>query len=138
MRSMSGTDSCTHSLRGDPRVVSLEQTDIRALPCEAIADDVGLRRDRREFHFAQSWSCRGAQLLPPTRAELIALIKPQFEAGRAHSRRASCAIPRSMPPSARRVELLVRDSAGGIAGTMPRRSWAATAITNSCFTRRKP
>ena len=70
------------SLRGRPKIVSLEQTDIRTLsparlhaPPEFIALDVSFISLRLVLPPALA--------LAKTPAQLIALIKPQFEAGRA-------------------------------------------------------
>src|SRR5665213_2359660 len=78
-----GSEQLHDSLRALPEVVSLEQTDIRTLapalldpPPDLIVCDVSFISLKL--------------VLPPTlaltakRAQLISLIKPQFEAGRAH------------------------------------------------------
>ena len=71
------------SLRGRPEIVSMEQTDIRALsptqlsePPDFIAIDVSF--------ISLRLALPPALALAKTPAQLIALIKPQFEAGRAH------------------------------------------------------
>ena len=68
-------------LRGDPAVVSLEQTDIRALdPLAELPDlavvDVSFISLKLVLPAIDRLLCRPAQL--------VALIKPQFEAGRGH------------------------------------------------------
>ena len=68
-------------LRNDERVVVLERQNIRHLPDEAVDDDCDLAVINCSFISLEL-------VLPPTRrflsddAELIVLIKPQFEAGR--------------------------------------------------------
>ncbi len=68
-------------LRNDDRVVVLERQNIRHLPDEAVDDDCDLAVIDCSFISLEL-------VLPPTRrflsddAELIVLIKPQFEAGR--------------------------------------------------------
>jgi len=78
-----GTAQLHQSLRGDARIVSLEQTDIRALdPArlepkpDLIVCDVSFISLRLVLPAALALAAKPAQL--------IALIKPQFEAGRAH------------------------------------------------------
>ncbi len=77
-----GTAQLHASLRGDPRIVSLEQTDIRKLDAAAldpkpdlIVCDVSFISLKQVLPAALPLAARPAQL--------IALIKPQFEAGRA-------------------------------------------------------
>ena len=80
---MSGADSCTRSLRARPEVVSLEATDIRKLDARAAARAAGPRHHRCQLHLAQAGAARGAGARARRPPDLIALIKPQFEAGRA-------------------------------------------------------
>jgi len=77
-----GTAQLHPSLRGDPRIVSLEQTDIRALDAsqldpkpDLIVCDVSFISLKQILPVALKLAARPAHL--------IALIKPQFEAGRA-------------------------------------------------------
>jgi 23S rRNA (cytidine1920-2'-O)/16S rRNA (cytidine1409-2'-O)-methyltransferase len=81
-----GTAQLHPSLRGDPRIVSLEQTDIRDLdPArldptpDLIVCDVSFISLKLVLPAALALATR------PT--DFIALIKPQFEAGRAHVRK---------------------------------------------------
>lgn len=78
-----GTAQLHQSLRGDPRIVSLEQTDIRTLDAarldprpDLIVIDVSFISLKQVLPAALALAARPAQL--------IALIKPQFEAGREH------------------------------------------------------
>lgn len=78
-----GTAQLHPSLRGDPRIVSLEQTDIRTLD--------GVKLDPKPDLVVIDVSFISLRLVLPAAlqlagrpAYLIALIKPQFEAGREH------------------------------------------------------
>ena len=71
------------SLRGRPEIVSMEQTDIRTLsparldePPDMVIADVSF--------ISLKLALPPALALAKTPAQLVALIKPQFEAGRAH------------------------------------------------------
>jgi 23S rRNA (cytidine1920-2'-O)/16S rRNA (cytidine1409-2'-O)-methyltransferase len=80
-----GRDQLHPRLRGRPEVVSLEATDIRALeaariaPVDLVAIDVSFISLRLVLPAALA--------LAAPRAELVALIKPQFEAPRRHRKR---------------------------------------------------
>ncbi|HEY9213718.1 MAG TPA: TlyA family RNA methyltransferase [Ancylobacter sp.] len=75
-----GRDQLHARLRGDPRIVSMEETDIRvvekgALPQAAIITiDVSFIGLEQVLPFALSHAAPGAKL--------VALVKPQFEVGR--------------------------------------------------------
>ncbi|HWK97811.1 MAG TPA: TlyA family RNA methyltransferase [Pseudolabrys sp.] len=78
-----GTAQLHQSLRGDPRITSLEQTDIRTLDAarldpkpDLVVIDVSFISLKQVLPAALALAARPAQL--------IALIKPQFEAGREH------------------------------------------------------
>lgn len=78
-----GTGQLHASLRGDSRIVSLEQTDIRKLDAalldpkpDLIVCDVSFISLRQVLPAALALAAKQAQL--------VALIKPQFEAGRAY------------------------------------------------------
>lgn len=78
-----GTAQLHPSLHGDPRITSLEQTDIRTLdPArldpkpDLVVIDVSFISLKQVLPAAFTLAARPAQL--------IALIKPQFEAGREH------------------------------------------------------
>ena len=81
-RSMSAAASCMTAVRARPEVVSLEQTDIRTLspakldpPPDLVVIDVSFISLRLVLPPALALAQKPAQL--------VALIKPQFEAGRA-------------------------------------------------------
>lgn len=78
-----GTAQLHPNLRGDARITSLEQTDIRTLDAtrldpkpDLVVIDVSFISLKQVLPAAFKLAARPAQL--------IALIKPQFEAGRAH------------------------------------------------------
>jgi 23S rRNA (cytidine1920-2'-O)/16S rRNA (cytidine1409-2'-O)-methyltransferase len=77
-----GKDQLHTRLRADPRVVSLESTDVRALDAARIQDEVmAIVADLSFISLTQALPAALALAAPG--AWLAALIKPQFEAGRA-------------------------------------------------------
>ena len=70
---------------GDRRVVSLENTDARALDRALVCDPIDLLVADVSFISLVS-SCRRRSLLAP-KAAMAVLVKPQFEAGPAHVRK---------------------------------------------------
>lgn len=77
-----GRDQLHASLRADPRVTSLEAQDIRALALDGLVEAPALAAIDVSFISLKLVLPAAARLLAPT-ASLAALIKPQFEAGRA-------------------------------------------------------
>ncbi|MDE2578988.1 MAG: TlyA family RNA methyltransferase [Hyphomicrobiales bacterium] len=77
-------------IAGDPRVVSLEQTDARKLTADAVAASL---RGAPQFIVVDVSFIPLRLVLPHVlalaapEAELVALVKPQFEAGREHVRK---------------------------------------------------
>jgi 23S rRNA (cytidine1920-2'-O)/16S rRNA (cytidine1409-2'-O)-methyltransferase len=71
------------SLRARPEVVSLEETDIRALSPARLAEQPDLITVDVSF-ISLKQVLPAALRLAKRPAQLVALIKPQFEAGRAH------------------------------------------------------
>ena len=78
--STSGTASSMPQLRDDPRVVVMERTHIREL--ETLPETPDTRDDRRFVHLADAGAADVLALLRPA-AQIVALVKPQFEAGKA-------------------------------------------------------
>ncbi|GLS44180.1 TlyA family RNA methyltransferase [Methylobacterium brachythecii] len=76
-----GRDQFHASLRGDARVTSLEGTDIRDLAADALAEPPELVTIDVSF-IALRLVLAAAVALMAEEAALVALIKPQFEAGR--------------------------------------------------------
>ncbi len=77
-----GRDQLHPSLRGHPRVTSLESTDVRALTPEALGPPVDLVVCDASFVSLRLVLPPALALAAPG-AALVALVKPQFEAGRA-------------------------------------------------------
>lgn len=76
-----GTDQLADSLRSDPRVVVMEQTDIRTVTAEGLGGPVDFAGiDVSFISLTLILPCVAALLRPG--AEIGCLIKPQFEAGR--------------------------------------------------------
>lgn len=67
-------------LKADPRVASLEQTDARALTREVIGEAPSLIVADLSF-IGLAKALPAALALAAARADLVALVKPQFEAG---------------------------------------------------------
>ena len=76
-----GRDQLHHKLRGDPRVTSLEAQDIRLLSPMQLAEPPSLVVVDASFISLASLLA-AITGLAAVDAELVALIKPQFEAGR--------------------------------------------------------
>ena len=76
-----GRDQFHVSLRGHPRVTLRESTDIRALTAADLAGPVGVVVCDASF-ISLRLVLPAALALAAPRADLVALIKPQFEAGR--------------------------------------------------------
>ena len=89
-------------LADDPRVISLERCDARSLDRARIPDPVGAIVADVSF-ISLTKALPAALALAADPAWLVALIKPQFEAGRAAvGRAASCATrPTARAPSPR-------------------------------------
>lgn len=77
-----GRDQLHPSLRGHPRVLSLEAQDIRTLAPDALPQTPSLAAIDVSFISLRLVLPAVAALLAPA-AQIAALIKPQFEAGRA-------------------------------------------------------
>ena len=109
-----GTDQLHPSLRGEPAIVSLEQTDIRALDPARLAELPDFITIDVSF-ISLKLVLPAAFALARRPAHLLALVKPQFEAPRAQIKKG-----------------IVRDAHGSRGGGAPRstpsrlRSAAAT------------
>ena len=78
-----GTGQLAETLRKDPRVVVMEQTDIRTVTAEQLGGTVDFAGiDVSFISLTLILPCVAALLAPG--AEIGCLIKPQFEAGRSH------------------------------------------------------
>jgi 23S rRNA (cytidine1920-2'-O)/16S rRNA (cytidine1409-2'-O)-methyltransferase len=76
-----GRGQLHESLRGRPDVLSLEATDIRTLPPAQLGEPPDLVTIDVSF-ISLKLVLPAALALAKTRAQMVALIKPQFEAGR--------------------------------------------------------
>jgi 23S rRNA (cytidine1920-2'-O)/16S rRNA (cytidine1409-2'-O)-methyltransferase len=113
-----GTDQLHSRLKNDPRVVSLEQTDIRKLDEAAIPDDARLIVIDVSFISLELVLPQALNFAAP-HAELIALIKPQFEAGREHLKKGIVRDSEVHMAVCQRIELLVGRQGWRLRGTIP-------------------
>lgn len=113
-----GTGQLHPRLKRDPRVVSLERTDIRKLDEAAIPDDASLIVIDVSFVSLERVLPQALEFAAP-HAELIALIKPQFEAGREHVKKGVVRDPEVHMAVCQRVELLVGRQGWRLRGTIP-------------------
>ncbi|HSK52721.1 MAG TPA: TlyA family RNA methyltransferase [Clostridia bacterium] len=77
-----GRGQLAEALRRDPRVVSLERTNARTLTAGSLPEPVSLITFDVSFISLGLVLGPAAACLGPGRADLVALVKPQFEAGR--------------------------------------------------------
>ena len=70
------------SLRTDERVVNLERTNIRYITEEQVPQPVRFYLGGRFLHLADAWCCPVAHRLLEDGAQMVCLVKPQFEAGK--------------------------------------------------------
>jgi 23S rRNA (cytidine1920-2'-O)/16S rRNA (cytidine1409-2'-O)-methyltransferase len=113
-----GTGQLHPSLRRDPRIMSMEQTDIRVLPHNAIAEEIALIVIDVSF-VSLKLVLPKALTFATEHAELIALIKPQFEAGRAQLKKGIVRDPAVHRAVSKDVEILVQDLGWRHRETMP-------------------
>jgi 23S rRNA (cytidine1920-2'-O)/16S rRNA (cytidine1409-2'-O)-methyltransferase len=112
-----GTAQLHPKLKTDPRVVSLEQTDIRKLEDAEIPDSARLIVIDVSFISLEHVIPKALQFAAP-HAELIALIKPQFEAGREHVKKGIVRDSEVHMAVCQRVELLVGRQGWRLRGTI--------------------
>lgn len=77
-----GRGQLAESLRQDPRVVSMERTNARTLSADTLPERVSLITFDVSFISLGLVIGPAAQALAPGPADMVALVKPQFEAGR--------------------------------------------------------
>lgn len=115
-----GTHQLHERLRGDPRVVVREQTDIRSLDVDDLDGPVDLVVGDLSFI---SLRVVLPALVPLVRegGELLLLVKPQFEAGRAEAARGRGVIrdPAVWRRVLDEVACAAIDAGGAILGVMP-------------------
>jgi 23S rRNA (cytidine1920-2'-O)/16S rRNA (cytidine1409-2'-O)-methyltransferase len=113
-----GTGQLHKNLRNNPRIVSLEQTDIRTLPRETITDDIELIVVDVSF-VSLKLVLPKALAFAGADAELIVLIKPQFEAGRGELKKGIVRDPAVHAAVCANVEILVKALGWRHRETMP-------------------
>ena len=77
-----GRGQLAESLRGDPRVVSMERTNARTLSAETLPEPVTLATADVSFISLRLVLGPVAATFGPAGGDIVALVKPQFEAGR--------------------------------------------------------
>jgi 23S rRNA (cytidine1920-2'-O)/16S rRNA (cytidine1409-2'-O)-methyltransferase len=77
-----GTDQLVGKIRNDPRVVVMEQTNIRYVTSEDLGEKLDLSVVDVSFISLSLVLPTIANLLDPEHGQVLCLIKPQFEAGR--------------------------------------------------------
>jgi 23S rRNA (cytidine1920-2'-O)/16S rRNA (cytidine1409-2'-O)-methyltransferase len=122
-------------LRQDPRVVVRERLNARHLTRGDIPDPVDLLVCDASF-IGLSLVLPGPLALAAERAEVVALVKPQFEAGRAQVGRGGVVRdPEIHREVCERAAAWVAAQPGWSVVGWSARSSALRAIANSCFTR---
>jgi 23S rRNA (cytidine1920-2'-O)/16S rRNA (cytidine1409-2'-O)-methyltransferase len=113
-----GTAQLHQNLRGDPRITSLEQTDIRTLVAARLDPKPTLIVIDVSF-ISLKQVLPAALKLAARPAHLIALIKPQFEAGRAHLKKGIVRDETVRAAVCAEIEELVKSLGGGVIGIVP-------------------
>ncbi len=113
-----GRDQFHPALRGDPRVTLREGTDIRALAASDLDGPVDLVVCDASFVSVRVVLPPAFALAAP-RAELLALIKPQFEAGRAALKKGIVRDPAVHAAVCRDVSALVDTAGWDVVGVVP-------------------
>ena len=123
------------SLHGHPKIVSMEETDIRGFEGKRLPHAAGCRRDRRQLHFAESRAAGGA--VAGGRADASAGADQAAIRGASENipSAASSATRRCIRRSATTSRRSRRRSAAPISRCFRPRSRAATAISNSSSAR---
>ena len=81
-----GYGQLADKLRADPRVVSMERVNARIARARHAARARGPRGDRRRVHLARARPGAGPVGAARRTGTIVALVKPQFEAGRADAK----------------------------------------------------
>lgn len=113
-----GRDQLHASLRADPRVVCLEQTDIRALSADALPEPPSLVVVDASF-ISLTLVLPPALALTSGPAQLVALIKPQFEAGRDKVKKGIVRDPQTHAETCDKVTALVASLGWRVLGVIP-------------------
>jgi 23S rRNA (cytidine1920-2'-O)/16S rRNA (cytidine1409-2'-O)-methyltransferase len=114
-----GRDQLDKTLRANPRVVVLEATDARSLDASLIDEPVGAIVADVSF-ISLTLALPGAFHLATSDAWLVALVKPQFEAGReAVGKGGVVRDPAKRKEAVRKVQEFVEKSTWTIIGEIP-------------------
>ena len=81
-----GYGQLAERLRQDPRVVSMERVNARTLAPGVLPEPVDLASSTSRSSRCGSCSARSARCSAMAAAPIVALVKPQFEAGRAEAK----------------------------------------------------
>jgi len=113
-----GREQLHTRLRGDPRVTSLEETDIRTLAPVRLADPPDFATvDVSFISLKLVLPALGRLLRRP--AQLVALIKPQFEAGRTHLKKGIVRDPAVHAAVCDEIAAFARSLEWDVAGVIP-------------------
>ena len=112
-----GRDQLHASLRARPEVVALEATDIRALDASRLPDPIDLVVIDVSF-ISLRLVLPPALALARASARLIALIKPQFEVGRAHLKKGIVRDPQMQQQACDDVAAVIRGLGWDVAGVI--------------------
>ena len=113
-----GTGQLHARLRGDSRVVSLEQTDIRKMAAAQLEALPNLISIDVSFIPLQLVLPPALALAAPA-AQLVALIKPQFEAGPEHNKKGIVRDPAVQQAVCADIEALVASLGWKVSGIIP-------------------
>ena len=113
-----GREQFHHSLRGHPRVDLRESTDVRALRPGDLAAPVGLVVCDASFVSLRIVLPPALDLAAPG-AALVALVKPQFEAGRAALKKGIVRDPAVHDAVCRDIAAFVAAAGWGVLGLAP-------------------
>ena len=113
-----GRDQLHPRLRDRPEVISLEETDIRMLDPARLAAAPGLVVIDVSF-ISLKLVVPAATALAAPRAELVALVKPQFEAPRRHRKRGVVREPAVHAAVCADIEALVAARGWSLIATLP-------------------
>ena len=113
-----GRDQFHHSLRADPRITLRESTDIRALAPTDLAAPVDLVVCDASFVSLRIVLPPALALAGP-RAALVALVKPQFEAGRRALKKGIVRDPAVHEAVCRDIAAFVADAGWTLLGVAP-------------------
>jgi 23S rRNA (cytidine1920-2'-O)/16S rRNA (cytidine1409-2'-O)-methyltransferase len=81
-----GRGQLAEALRRDPRVVSMERTNARAITASTLPEPVSLATVDVSFISLRLVLAPVASAFGPAGGDIVALVKPQFEAGRGEAK----------------------------------------------------